>query len=123
VPVEDGLGRDQERTPPLTRDDAGEQGNERPVRPAVAGPRDLAAENRQLVAQDEDLGILGDFAQVVHMDELKDPPEETVEERQGHGRPAWPNASRLVKRKMGVIGPFTTEVGRVGSWRGDGRQT
>ena len=31
VPVEDGLGRDQERTPPLTRDKAGEQGDERPV--------------------------------------------------------------------------------------------
>ena len=106
VPVEHRPGRDQERTPPLTRDQAGEQGNERPVRPAEAGPPALAAEHRQLVAQDEDLGILGDVAQMVHTGELKDPTEETVEERQGHGRAAWPNASRLVKPKMGVIGPF-----------------
>jgi transposase-like protein len=34
VPAEDGLGRDQERAPPLTGDEAGEQGDEGPVRPA-----------------------------------------------------------------------------------------
>ena len=58
VPVEHGLGRDQERAPPLARDQAGEQGDERPVGPAEAWPADLAAEHRQLVAQDEYLGVL-----------------------------------------------------------------
>ena len=32
--------------------------------------------------------------------------EELVEEGQGHGRAAWPNASALVKSDMGVIGPY-----------------
>ncbi len=51
-------GRDQERTPPLTRDQAGKQGDERPVRPVEAGPAGLAAEHRQMVAQVECLGVL-----------------------------------------------------------------
>jgi hypothetical protein len=48
----------QERAPPLTRDKTGEQGDERPVRPAEAGPADLAAQHCQLVAQGEYLGVL-----------------------------------------------------------------
>jgi len=86
VPGEHGLGRDQERAPAFTGGEAGEQGDERPIGPGEAGPPDLAAEHCQLAAQDEDLGILGDVAQKVRTDELKDPPEETVQERQGHGR-------------------------------------
>ena len=81
VPVEDGLGRDQERTPPLTRDKTGQQGDERPVRPAEAGPADLAAQHRQLVAQDEDLGVLRDGAHPVDTDELEEAAQEPVEER------------------------------------------
>jgi hypothetical protein len=61
-----------------------------------------------LVAQDQDLGILREVVQMVFTDELKDATEETVEERQGHELAAWPNASELVKRNMGVIGPFKT---------------
>jgi hypothetical protein len=41
-------------------------------------------------------------------DEPEQPPEELVEEREGHGRAAWPTASELVKPDMGVIGPFRT---------------
>ena len=106
VPGEHRLGRDQERAPPFTGDEASEQGDERPIGPGEAGPPDLAAEHCQLVAQDEDLGILGDVAQMVRTDELKDPPEETVQERQGHGRAYWPDASELVRHKMLVIGLF-----------------
>jgi hypothetical protein len=40
-------------------------------------------------------------------DEPEQPPEELVEEREGHGRAAGPTASELVKPDMGVIGPFT----------------
>ncbi len=106
MPVEDGLRGDEEPMPPLTRDEASQQGDQRPVRPREAGPRALAAEDRQLVAQDQDLGILRQVVQMVYTDELKDATEETVEERQGHELAAWPNASELVKRNMGVIGPF-----------------
>ena len=55
VPGEHGLGRDQERAPPFTGDEASEQGDERPIGPGEAGPPDLAAEHCQLVAQDENL--------------------------------------------------------------------
>jgi hypothetical protein len=60
-----------------------------------------------LVAQDEDLGLLREGVGPVGPDEPEQPPEELVEEREGHGRAAWPTASELVKPDMGVIGPFT----------------
>ena len=106
VPVKDGLWCDEERTPPLTWDQAGEQGDERPVGPAEARPPDLAAQHRQLVAQDEYLGVLREGIGPAGPDEPERPTEDLVEEGEGHGRAAWPNASELVKSQVGVIGPY-----------------
>ena len=58
APAEDGLWRYKEAVPPLTRDETREQSDQRTVGPAEAGAPDLAAEHGQLVAQDEDLGVL-----------------------------------------------------------------
>ena len=106
MPVEHGLWGYEERAPPLAWDQAGEQGNYSPVGPTEPRPSDLATEHRQLVPQDEDLGVLGERIGPVDSDEPEHPPEELVEEREGHGRAAWPTASELVKPDMGVIGPF-----------------
>jgi hypothetical protein len=57
VPVEHRLRRDQERAPPLTGDKAGEQGDERPVRPVEARPAELGAQHFHLGAQDEYLAV------------------------------------------------------------------
>ena len=105
MPVEHRLGRHKERAPPLTRDEAGEQGDERPVGPAEAWPPDLASEHRQLVAQDEYLGVLPQGIPPVGTNEPEHPTEELVEEGQGHGS-GWLSASELVKSHMGVIGPY-----------------
>ena len=98
--TEDGLGRDRERSPPLTGDEAGQQGDgeEAAVRPAKAGPADLAAEHRQLVAQDEYLGVLCQGVRPVASDS-RAMRAELVEEGEGHGS-AWPRASELVKPRM-----------------------
>ena len=111
VPVKDGLWCDEERTPPLTWDQAGEQGDERPVGPAEARPPDLAAQHRQLVAQDEYLGVLREGIGPAGPDEPERPTEDLVEEGEGHGRAAWPNASELVKSQVGVIGPYRQPKG------------
>jgi hypothetical protein len=58
VPTEDGLGRDQERTPALARHETGEEGDNGAVGPGEAGTSDRAAKHSQLVAEHEDLGIL-----------------------------------------------------------------
>jgi hypothetical protein len=58
VPAEDCLRRDEERTPVLARYETSEEGNEGTVGPGEAGTSDLAAKHGELVAQDEDLGIV-----------------------------------------------------------------
>jgi hypothetical protein len=57
------------------------------------GRYDLAAEDGQLVAQDEDLGLLREGIGPVGPDEPEHATEELVEEREGHGRAAWSSAS------------------------------
>jgi len=80
------------------------------VGPAEPGPPDLAAEHGQLVAQDEDLGVLREGTHPVGPDEPEHPTEALVEERERHGRAARSNASQLVKSYRGVNGPFTVLV-------------
>ena len=105
VPVQDRLGRDEERSPPLPRDEAGEQGDQRPVRPAEARPGHLAAQHGQLMAQHEYLGVLRQAVHPVDAEELKGASGEAVEERQGHGPAAWPSASSLVKPGIEFLDP------------------
>jgi hypothetical protein len=102
VPVEHGPWRHQERAPPLTRDEAGEQGDERPVGPAEAWPPDLASEHRQLVAQDEDLGVLREGTRPVGPDEPEHPTEELVE------RPPFPWRRRVRRKRCQRCGGSTT---------------
>ena len=80
VPVEDRLGRDQERAPPLPGHEAGEQGDQRPVRPAEAGPPNLASEHRQLLAQDGYLGVLRQGVHPADSDEPEHPTDQLIEE-------------------------------------------
>ena len=60
VPGEDRLRPDEERSPALPRDEAGEQSDARPIRSGEARTAHLAAQHGQLVAQHQDLGILGE---------------------------------------------------------------
>ena len=84
--VEDGLGRDKERTPPLTRDETGEQGDQRVIILVEAWPGHLPAQHGQLVAQHEDLSVLGDGVHSVDARESKGTTDEAVEEADGHGQ-------------------------------------
>jgi hypothetical protein len=72
----------------------------------LQGPPDLPPQHRQLVAQDEYLGVLREGIPPVGPEEPEQATEELVEEREGYGRAAWPSASELVKSDMRVIGPF-----------------
>ena len=85
MPAEDRLRRDEERSPALSGHEAGQEGDEGTVGPGEAGTGDLAAEHGQLVAEHEDLGILGRGIRPVDANDLEDASDETVEEGQGHG--------------------------------------
>jgi hypothetical protein len=82
----------------------------------------LAAQNGQLVAQHENLSVIGHVIQPMNEEQLGDAPEEPVEEGQCHERRASPSASLLVKSAHGIIAlsrvsPGTFRLLRTEMWR------
>src|ERR1035437_7389049 len=59
VPTEDRLGRDEERAPTLSRHKTSEEGDECTIGPGETRTVDLAAEYGQLMAEHQDLRVLG----------------------------------------------------------------
>jgi len=62
VPAQQGLGRDEEARPAGSRKHAADRGQQGPVGALEPGSWGLAAEHGELVAQDEDLQVLGGVA-------------------------------------------------------------
>jgi hypothetical protein len=85
VPTQDRLWADEEQSPALPRNKTGQEGDEGPVGPGEAGTGDLPVQHGQLVAEYEDLSILGRGIHPMDANDLNDAPDETVEEGQGHG--------------------------------------
>src|ERR1035437_7494969 len=85
VPTQDRLGRDEERSPAFSRNKTGQEGDEGPVGPGEAGTGDLPVQHGQLMAEHEDLRLLGRGIHPMDANNLNDAPDETVEEGQGHG--------------------------------------
>ena len=109
MPAQDRLGRDEERRPALLGDEPRQGGDECSVRPGEAGSCDLAAKDRHLVAQHQDLGVLGDAVHVVDRQELEDPTDQAVEEAERHGRhDRCSNPARSSRDR--VVGPFTSSM-------------
>ncbi len=107
MPVEGRLRRDEECRPPLSWDKTCEQGDQCPVRPGEAGSADLATKDRHLVAQDEDLSVLGDGVPPRQLERSKGAMDQAVEEGEHHGeqpRRLHPGWSR---RWRAVSGPFS----------------
>ena len=69
---------------------------------------DLAAQHSQLVAQHEDLCVLGEGVHPVDPEHLDDASDQAVEEAEGHGAGASSSgASFLVKPRDRANGPFS----------------
>jgi len=90
----------------FSRNKTGQEGDEGPVGPGEAGTGDLPVQHGQLVAEYEDLRVLGRGIHPMNANDLHDAPDETVEEGQGEERQASPSVSWLVKLGQGVSGPF-----------------
>ncbi len=82
MPVEDRLRRNEECRPPLSWDETCEQGDQCPVRPGESGSPDLASKDRHLVAQHDDLGVLGDGVPPRQLERSKGAMDQAVEERE-----------------------------------------
>jgi len=61
-----------------------EESDECPIGPAASWMDDLATKHGQLMAEYQDLSVLGRCIQPVDTNGLEDVPDETVEEGQGH---------------------------------------
>jgi hypothetical protein len=58
VPAKDRVGGDEQPGPAAAWDESAQRGLDGPVGPGWAGSGDLPAEHRELVAQEEDFGVL-----------------------------------------------------------------
>jgi hypothetical protein len=97
MPANDRLRSDQEACPPSTRNEPRENTDDCSIRPGKAGTGRLAPEHGQLMAQHQDLCVLGHRVHPVNVDRIEDAADESVEEREGHGLRAWSRPSCLVK--------------------------
>jgi hypothetical protein len=105
VPVEHCLGRHEEGTPPLARGEPRQERDQGTVGPTGARTADLAAEHGQLVAQDDNLGVLREGAHPLDAEQLEQATGEAVEERWRRGGRAWPIASSLIKTTSELLDP------------------
>src|SRR5665811_1459982 len=84
VPAQDRLWADEERSPVFSRNKTGQEGDEGTVGPGEAGTCDLPAKHGQLVAQNEDLGVLRRCIRPVDTNDLEHAPDEPIEKGESH---------------------------------------
>jgi hypothetical protein len=84
VPAQQRLGRDQEARPAGAGQHAADRGEQRPVGGLEPGPRDLAAQDGELLAQDQDLEILGGVTASEQHQQLDGPAQRHVREFGDH---------------------------------------
>ena len=79
MPADERVGRDEERTPALARQEPARGGQERPVGGPKRGPGDLAPQDRELVTENDDLELLELLGAAGERDELKQASQGDVE--------------------------------------------
>jgi hypothetical protein len=105
VPAKDRLRLDEERRPAFAWQEIRENGDERPVRPREAGSGDLTAQHKKLVAEDQDLRVLGDGVHPMDAGQPHDAADQSVEEAERHGRLPSPSEFCLVKLTIEFVDP------------------
>jgi hypothetical protein len=70
----------------LAREQSGQRGQDRPVRPSQTRPGHLAAQYFDFVAQDEDLDVLGCVAAGEQSKPAKQPHRHEIQQSEQHSR-------------------------------------
>jgi hypothetical protein len=81
VPAKDGRGAQEERFPANLGQNPARRSENRPVVEGEVRPCDLASEHLELMAEHDDLDLLGIFGTKSEDDELKDPAQRPIEQR------------------------------------------
>jgi hypothetical protein len=79
MPGQDGLGLHEEDRPAITVEYASQRGEDRSVGWFEAGPWHLTVQDRELMAQDEDLGIFGTICAAAQHQQADREADKTVE--------------------------------------------
>jgi hypothetical protein len=79
MPTQDRVRSDEEDRPAITAEHASERGEDRSVLRFEARSGDLALQDGELMAQHEDLEILGPIAAAAQHQQVDHEPDETVE--------------------------------------------
>ncbi len=84
MPAADRFRPNEQTAPPLPRQQPGKPGQQRPVSRPAARPPNLSAEHQQLLAQYEDLNLVGGIWPSEQHHQLKQAPERPVEKGRDH---------------------------------------
>jgi hypothetical protein len=79
MPAHERVGRDEERTPALAREQPARGGQERAVGGPKRGPSHLAPQDRELMTEHDDLKLLELLGAAGERDELKQASQRDVE--------------------------------------------
>jgi hypothetical protein len=84
MPAQHGPRRDDQRQPPSLRQDSNQRADDRPIRPGQAGPLAGALQHRDLVAQHQDLRVLGRIRARQQHQPTQQPNEDQVQQTNRH---------------------------------------
>lgn len=84
MPAQQRLRRHESMAPALRGQQPGQRREHGAVRPAGAGPGDLSAQDRDLVSQNEDLGVLGRLLAGQQREPADELAEDEVEQSERH---------------------------------------
>jgi hypothetical protein len=90
VPAQQGGRGDQERGPPRAGQQPGQRREHRPIGWFQIKTFDLTAQDRELVAKDQDLDFLRPLATQAQHDQLQHLSQHQISERQDHAGQAAP---------------------------------
>ena len=112
VPVEEGLGLDQEHRPAGSRELAAQRCQQGAILGLQPGPWMLATQDREFVAQDQDLDFLGLSRPAAEHDQLEDVAQRQVEERPDHRHPSRGRQGTTAHRSLsqGRASPLVTST-------------
>ena len=97
MPAQDRLGSDEERRAPLREHQLGQRGDDRSIRPGETGSGNLTLEHGELVAEHQDLCVLGGVVHPEDPEQFDDSADYAVQEAERHGRGASLSPSWRVK--------------------------
>jgi hypothetical protein len=122
VPVEEGLGLDQEHRPAGSSELAAQRCQQGAILGLQPGPWMLATQDHELVTQHEDFDFLGLGRSAAEHDQLEDVAQRQVEERPNHRHPSRGIQGTTAHRSPSQGRPEPLVTSTIDFWHPTGNQ-